>query len=281
MASQELILSGSELVGALSKAEIDMQVSTAKAYPRDIPACCQEALQMATIDSDTAGTMFYVIPRGGKKIEGPSIRLAEIMGYCWQNLRYDSKVASIDHKFVTAQGSAFDIERNLAARVEAKRRITDNKGRRYNDDMIQVTANAACSIALREAIFKVVPRTVVNSIWLQCKKASIGKTMSFSEQVGKCLAHFGRMGVTEDVIATYLKIDDVQTMNDDDLIELRGIANAIKDGDVTVETAFGLSKKRAKRSDLNDQLADDNQETTDLWPEDETDDVPISDRQDD
>ncbi|MFN8826683.1 MAG: hypothetical protein ACK501_17070, partial [Planctomycetota bacterium] len=38
------------------------------------------------------------------------------------------------------------------------RRITGKNGRRYSSDMIGVTGNAACSIALRNAVFRGIPR---------------------------------------------------------------------------------------------------------------------------
>lgn len=55
---------------------------------------------------------------------------------------------------MTAQGVFHDLERNVAITYEVRRRIVDKNGRRYKPDMIGVTANAACSIALRNAILR-------------------------------------------------------------------------------------------------------------------------------
>ena len=50
-------------------AELDVQISTAKAYPRSIAKFQKDALTFATVDEETAGSMFYVLPKrkGGNK----------------------------------------------------------------------------------------------------------------------------------------------------------------------------------------------------------------------
>ena len=73
-------LAGGGTLSVLSRAEIDVQITTAKRYPRSVTAFRREAEEMATLDEETAGSMFYVLPRAGKNIEGPSVRLAEIVG---------------------------------------------------------------------------------------------------------------------------------------------------------------------------------------------------------
>jgi hypothetical protein len=64
--------------------------------------------------------MFYKLPRGGKKIEGPSVRMAEVVAYSWGNLRVDARIATGGAKTVTAVGTAFDLERNVAVRRRSR-----------------------------------------------------------------------------------------------------------------------------------------------------------------
>src|SRR5678816_4803120 len=99
--------------------------------------------------------MFYSLPRGGRNIVGPSVRFAEVVASSWGNIRSGARIIDIDDKFITAQGQCFDLEKNICVQVEVKRRITKKDGKRYDDDMIGVTGNAACSISLRNAVFKV------------------------------------------------------------------------------------------------------------------------------
>ena len=63
--------------------EIDVQ-RTAAGAPRDISKSLAEASSLVS-DAGIAETMWYRVERGGKTIEGPSVRLAEIMAYCWRN----------------------------------------------------------------------------------------------------------------------------------------------------------------------------------------------------
>ena len=67
--------------GALDRAAIDVQVATAKQFPRSVAASMKEAKELVTLDTETAGTMFYVLPRGGKKIRGPSTSCIAMPGW--------------------------------------------------------------------------------------------------------------------------------------------------------------------------------------------------------
>jgi hypothetical protein len=66
--------------------ELDIQINTAKAYPRSVKSFLEEAKMLATANQETAASCFYSLPRkdkNGKQVQitGPSIRLAEIAAY--------------------------------------------------------------------------------------------------------------------------------------------------------------------------------------------------------
>lgn len=229
---------GPSAAGILARAELDQQVSTAKAYPRSVAKFKAEALTMATLDQETAASCFYSLPRGGKAIEGPSIRLAEIIGSAWGNLNYGARVVSIDDKFLTAQGICRDLERNVTMTSEVTRRITNKQGQRFNDDMIGVTANAACSIALRNAIFKVVPMAYAKDILAQARKVAIGDAKTLGSRRASMVDYFGKMGVESKRILWLLEKPSIEDIGLDELQVLVGLATAIKDGDTTVDEAF-------------------------------------------
>jgi len=201
-------------------------------------------MALATMDEDTAASMFYVLPRSGKKIEGPSARLAEVMTYSWQNLRAEADVIDTDGKYVTAMGTCFDMERNVAVRVRVKRRITDKNGVRYNDDMIAVTSNAATSIALRNAVFKVIPQALTKRIYEAARKASIGQGGTMTQKRQNALAMFVKMGFKEAQVFELLGVRGIDDIGEDELISLRGTMTALKDGETTVEQL--LSKSRVE-----------------------------------
>lgn len=247
--------SGAMALTAVERAAIDSQVATAKQYPRSVTKSVREALTMATMDEDTAASCFYCLPRAGKRIEGPSARLAEIMAYSWGNFRADADVVSEDRTHITAVGTAFDVEKNVAIRVRVRRRITKKSGVRYDDDMIGVAGNAAISIALRNAVFKVIPRSVVNKVYQAARKASLGEGGTITQKRQKALDWFAKLGVSEDEVFGVLGVKGMDDIGEDELITLRGMVTAIQDGEANVEQMFRPHRSRSDGAEeLNEKL---------------------------
>lgn len=227
------------------KAAIDIQISTAKAYPRNIKRAIENAIAIVTIDKETAETCTYAVPRGGKTISGPSVHLAKILAQNWGNLRVESKVVDVDAKHITSQAVAFDLENNLAIKVEVKRSIMTNKGR-MNDDMITVTGNAGNSIALRNAILSVIPRAIVDKVYNEAKHKITGDVSNETKLIARRKQVFDGLkntySLTEAEILAVIGKASIDHVISDDLVVLIGIGQAIKDGDTTVDQAFRKTK---------------------------------------
>ena len=244
-----------ESVGAIEaqeRAAIDVQIATAKRYPRDIVRSKQKMLEMATVDVETAEGCFYTLKRKGKEgvkiIQGPSIRLAEIAATAWGNLSAGSRVVGNDRKNITAQAVAHDMEVNVRIMRETQRRITDKDGRTYSEDVQTLTANAACSIALRNAICSVVPKIFINSAYEAAKKVAIGDAKSLGQRFQAIAVKFQHWNKTEADLLAWLGKPDVKTLEVDDIGYLIGLGNSIKDGEQSLEEAF--SKTREESPDL-------------------------------
>jgi len=166
------------------KAAIDVQISTAKAYPRNIKRSTENALTIVTLDKETAATCTYSVPRGGKAITGPSVHLAKILAQVWGNLRCEAKVVAIDPRQITSEAICFDLENNLAIKTQVKRSIMGKTGR-FNDDMITVTGNAANSIALRNAILSVIPRAIVDKVYNSAKEVITGDVSNKTKLIAR------------------------------------------------------------------------------------------------
>lgn len=236
-----------EVVYQQDKAAIDMQISTAKAYPRNIKRATDNAIAIVTMDVETAKTCTYSVPRGGKAITGPSVHLAKILAQVWGNLRIEAKVVAIDATQATSESVCFDLENNLAIKTQVKRSIMGRNGR-FSDDMITVTGNAANSIAMRNAILSVIPRAIVDKVYNAAKHTITGdisdetKLIAKRKQVVDALKD--TYSITEAEILKAIGKAAIQHINADDLVVLIGIGTAIKDGDTTVEMAFrGLKVK--------------------------------------
>ncbi len=230
-------------IEALERANIDIQIATAKKYPRSIVRVKQDMLATATLDQETAESCFYTLPpRAGqganKRIQGASVRLAEIAISCYGNIKAGARIISDDGAFITAQGVCHDVEKNVSISVEVKRRVTTKTGARYSDDMIQVTCQAACAIAYRNAVFKVVPMALVKPVLDATMKVARGEMKNLSERRGRMLDQFAKMGIEKERVFVAVEKQSIEEIDLEDLTVLTGYYNAIKDGEISVEEIF-------------------------------------------
>lgn len=223
---------------AVNSHEIEQQVSTAKRYPRSIKRFHDEARQMVTLSEAVAGQCIYALPRDNKTIEGPSARFAEVVASAWGNCRAGARVIEDKGDFITAQGVFHDLERNVAITYEVQRRIVDKHGRRYKPDMIGVTANAACSIALRNAVLKGVPKAFWEEIYNSARQVVMGDVKTLANRRASAVTEFQRFGITEEQLCQKLGVVGIEDVTLDHLVTLRGLLTAMRDGDTTPEDSF-------------------------------------------
>lgn len=228
------------MAAALAKAELDQQVVTAKQYPRSVQRAVEDIIGLATLNDVVAQSCIYSLPRAGKAIVGPSIRLAEIVGQCWGNCVVDAVVIGIDrvNKMITAAGMFHDLQTNVRTRTTVSRRISDSKGRIYSDDMIAVTGNAACAIARRNAILAGVPKGIWGQAYEAAHKAVAGTVMTLEENRRKALAALEGLGAKPAQIFAALKVKGEQDIGLDGLVALRGMYSALKNDEVTLDEMF-------------------------------------------
>ena len=247
---------GSSMVSLLNRSEIDQQIATAHRFPRSVKRFRDEAMAMVTLNESVAGQCIYALPRDGKTIEGPSARFAEVIASAWGNSRAGARVIDDRGDFVVAQGVFHDLERNVAITYEVQRRITDKQGRRFKTDMIGVTANAACSIALRNAILKGVPKAFWDDMYAEARKVVMGDVKTLANRRADAVALFQRFGVTVEQLCAKLEVAGVEDISLEHLVTLRGLVTAIKEGDTTVEEAFGAATPKPTREEVK------------AWPDD-------------
>lgn len=230
----------SSLAVNLARAEIDQQIATARAMPRSVKRAMANITGLATLDEESAEECIYALPRGGKPIKGPSIRLAEIIASQWGNCRVAARVVLVDkvEKFVEAEGIFHDLETNTATTARVRRRISNKHGKVYDDDMIVVTGNAACAIAKRNAILGAVPKGVWRKAYEAAEGVLVGDVKTLAERRDRMMKAFAGFGVTPDQIFASLGIAGLEEINLDHLSTLVGTHSAIKSGETTVEEAF-------------------------------------------
>lgn len=241
-----ITIQGNEMAMLREKASIDIQVSTAKAYPRDMKKALENSIFTVTMDVETASTCTYSVPRGGRAITGPSVHMAKILMQNWGNIRGETKVIEIGQRDITSQSVIWDLENNAALKVEVKRSIMTKSGR-MSDDMITVTGNAANAIALRNAIFGIIPRAIVDKVYAASQQKIIGDAESFSKRLKAVLAGFKKVYNKEEVdVLGLVGKTQMSQITSDDLVVLIGTAQALKDGDTTVDMVFKPAPKTAE-----------------------------------
>lgn len=239
---------------AIEKANVDVQVSTAKQFPRNVTRAIQNSIVMATIDPETAQMMRYALPRGGKPITGPSVHLAKLIVSNWGNIRAEAKVVQITDSQVVSRGTCWDLENNVATAIEVRRNIKGKGGQRFSDDMITVVGNAANSIAFRNAVFSVIPKAVTDKVYRAAQECITGDLSDEAKLLQKrtnCLKFFNdEYGITEEEV---IKLCGKQTVNQikaEEIALMLGIYQSLKDGDTTVEEVMEPIRKEKKKDDI-------------------------------
>lgn len=244
------VVNSNEALEVLNRSEVDMQIATAKKYPRNLTAVVNEIKSIATLDPETAAECFYCLPRNGKNIEGPSVRMAEIMVSAWGNMRIAKRIVGNDGKTVTAQAVCMDLEKNTAVSLETKRRITDKAGKTFSDDMQVVTGNAATAIAFRNAVFTIIPKAVTKKVMDEVKAVAIGTAIDMTTRRERCLSFFRGKGIKDDMLFKFMEVKGIEDLDSDKIFTLAGLANAIREGDTTVEESIIEPLKEREREEL-------------------------------
>lgn len=258
----EVITQGNDSLSLITKAEIDIQISTAKAFPRSTKTFLDKAMSIATLSENVAESCSYALSRGGKTIAGPSVRLAEIVASAYGNIRYGARIIANDGKKITAQGVCHDLESNTSTTIEVSRSILqhewkDNKKTgnmiTMNEDMQIITGNAACAIAIRNAIFKVIPSALVDDIYQKTKQLVAGTEQTLPAKREKAIQHLKGMGVKESQICEALDIKRVEDIDLEKLSILRGMVSAINNGESTVKEMFDPEPANWKEATKKEQ----------------------------
>src|SRR5574342_13317 len=85
----------SSAVAALNKSEVEAQLDAAHRHKRSIQRFMHEAIGLACANRYIAESCIYALPRDGKTIAGPSVRLAEICASAYGNLHVAGRVVGI------------------------------------------------------------------------------------------------------------------------------------------------------------------------------------------
>jgi len=241
----------------ITRAECDVQIQTAKNNPRKLTEFYRRAEAMVTMDQETAESCLYRLTRKDKRtgkisvIEGESIRMGEIVASCYGNLRSAVQIAGYTPTRVNVRAVCHDLETNNLIAVEKQAKTAYSDGTPYNEDLAVMTANATVSKALRDAIFRVVPRALIKPLREKARLVAFGdaegnKAVPFKSRVTKAMVWAQSLGIDLSRVYAVLGVKGEEDIGIDHLETLTGLKTAIKDGEQTPEEAFPPLESESK-----------------------------------
>lgn len=221
-------------------AEVQGQIMVARACPRNINAAHAELMESCKMLA-MANVAFYALPRGGKIISGPSIRLAEEIARVFGNFEYGHRELSRTNTVGGIIGKsevevyAWDKQTNnrCIRQITVMHSLDTKDGQRPFRDQKEIDDKIAniASKQMRSRILAMMPKWMVEAAIDECKLTLTGSnTEPLSVRVRKMTQAFAKFGVNAKHIETKLghKLDDVVL---DELVDLTAIFNALKDGE--------------------------------------------------
>lgn len=227
--------------------EVQAMVIMAKRFPRDIVEVERKLVQSCKRPK-LAEIAVYEYPRGGQKVTGPSIRLAEAAAQAMGNVDFGwTEIQRLEDESI-CMAYAWDIENNIrrtttfsvphyrdktdkVTKKKVKERLVDDR------DIYEMCANQA-SRRMRGCILQVVPGDMVDLALSECEKTLQESQGTVQEQAGKWINAFKKQYNVEAIsIIKYLS-SKPETWTYNDIHRLRKLYNSLQDGMTTVEEAF-------------------------------------------
>lgn len=226
--------------------EIKGKMFLARQFPRDPEQSLQNVL-MECQRPKLAEAAQYEYPKGDSVVTGPSIRLVEVLARHWGNI--DSGVAEIDthsdHTVVKAY--AWDLENNVSdEKTFTVQHVRTTKRGSYKltdeRDIYEMVANKAAR-RKRSCLLAVMPGWYVEAALDACNETlrnSVTNGKTIEEVREAVVTAFAEFGVSPDNIAAKLS-RPIDKLDPNDIVKLRHLYAAIKDGFVKAQDAFDLS----------------------------------------
>ncbi|MFD1066654.1 hypothetical protein [Oceanobacillus locisalsi] len=255
--------------------EVKGQIFMARQFPRNVfqaenrilDACKRPALAQGAI---------YSYPRGGTKVTGPSIRLAEVLAQNWGNLSFGVQEIEQREGESVAKAFCWDLETNVRQEkifTVPHSRKANGKLQKLNDprDIYELVANNG-SRRVRACILGVIPGDIVEKAVEECNKTMAGANETpLKDRIANGIKAFKEnYKVTQEQIEEKFGYN-VASFSETDYVELINIFNSLKDG--MAKPADIFSKKQPADKQSKEQPKSN---LTEAFEENETKDVGTS-----
>lgn len=229
---RENISTTTDVEGQRAIAEVQAAVVMAKRFPRDQKRA-YDKIMLACQRQSLAESAIYSYARGGSDISGPSIRLAEAIAQCWENLDFGIRELEQRNGESTVEAYAWDIESNTRQRKifqVAHKRHTKKGAYDLTDprDIYETVANNGAR-RLRACILGLIPGDIVDAAVAQCEATLTAKADTSPEATRKLVEAFKAFGVTKEQIEKRIQ-RTLDAITPAQVVGMRKIYNSLKDG---------------------------------------------------
>ena len=157
-----------------------------------------------------------------------SLFFAEIVANAWGNLHASTRIVDNDGRSITTEGVAWDLESNVKISMQNKVSIwfgaKDGKGGyQANADMQVVLTNASSAKSLRNAIFKVVPKALVDQVRDRAIAFAVGDQKTVNAKVNELIDKLIKQGIDKERILNYYGYKTIAEITPDDYKTLIGV----------------------------------------------------------
>lgn len=243
--------------------EVQAAMVIAKKFPRDETAAINRIIQSCK-RMRLAEVAMYEYPKGGQKITGPSIRLAEAMAQAWGNI--DFGIVELEQRDGESivMSYAWDLETNSRQQkvFNVSHAIKTRNGMKHLDDprdIYEITANQGAR-RLRACILGIIPGDVQDLAVEQCQKTLQGGDEPLIDRIRKMVAAFSELGVNQKMLEARLG-HSIDACSVNQVVQLRRIYQSIKDGVGAREDFFDVtdepsSERPAKNKRVRESKVD-------------------------
>lgn len=246
--AMELVAQGHALI----RIENETMMQVAVQRPRDEGVVIKGALRELELVPEEAGKAYYSIPytdrQTGKvtKVEGPSIKAAMALARRWGNCTTGARVLNEDKEGFDVEGVFIDLETNF--RITRPQRVSKwfkpraGGMQQLTIDRQMMAVQAGASKAIRNAILAGLPAYLVGAYDKKARAIVAGKldAPADAKTTKAVLDAFAKWAVTREQLEGYAELP-VEQWTGTQIADLRGLWNAIHDGQATVAEAFGIA----------------------------------------
>lgn len=246
-----------EMMSTRQMQEVQGQIIMAKRFPRNEIESYNRIMRACQRKS-IAEKAEYEYPRGGQKVTGPSIRLAEVAAQNWGNI--DFGIVELEQRKGESQVMAYawDLETNtrqtkifsvphIRSTKKGNIPLTDPR------DIYEMVANQGAR-RMRACILGVIPGDVIESAINQCHQTLLnGENRPLIDVIKEVTLYFQRdFNVPVEALEKYIGCKS-ESFSMNDCIRLRKVYVSLKDGMEKREKIFELPG--VEKKDVEDAFA--------------------------